>query len=144
MTYTVVVTNTGNVKLRGVTITTTLTTAGPTPVPSGLTAFSCSSPAINTGTAFTLGVAGTDLLHAAVLTCTATYTWSTVETIEAGDLAFASAVTATSYGSTIAVGPDTVTVPSTPQLAFTLDQALCDAASPTPNRAGALCCYSAR
>lgn len=144
MDHTVVITNTGNSQLRGVTITTTLSTQR-APQPSALGAYSCTSADINSGVAFTLDSPSiTTLPHAASMTCTATYTFDTVDKIEAGDLTFATSATATSYGTPVAGASRTVTVPSLPAFDVVLNGgAACAVEAPLPTNfaggSGGLC-----
>jgi hypothetical protein len=128
--HTVVVTNTGNVQLRNVMITTTLTTNnGGNTVNTGLSSYSCS---LVGGTPATLANTGELVPKSGVLTCLATYTFATVSTIEAGNLRFDTQVTATS--ATTQNGQNTVTVHQLPKLVLSSSSAGC--ADPSPNIAG--------
>jgi hypothetical protein len=104
ITYTVVVNNTGNVKLRGVTITPKLETQANTIVTAGLAAFSCVD-AVRT-TAFTLPA---DLPVATTMTCTAAYNFD-LTAIEAGDLKVDAVVSAAQLDPTVTVPLITVDV----------------------------------
>jgi hypothetical protein len=115
------VVNTGNVQLREVQISTALSGGATT----GLSAYSCTSAAINSGTSFQLGVAGTTLPHAATMTCTASYAFDTIDKIEAAEIVFTASVTAADLGSTVDGGASTVTVIKLPQVSVTLSDPTC-------------------
>jgi hypothetical protein len=104
ITYTVVVNNTGNVKLRTVTITPKLETEALATVTADLGAFSCVD-AVRT-TPFTLPA---DLPVATTMTCTAAYTFD-LTAIEAGDLKVDAAVSADLLDPAVAVPLITVDV----------------------------------
>jgi uncharacterized repeat protein (TIGR01451 family) len=104
ITYTVVVNNTGNVKLRGVTISPKLETQATTTVTAGLAAFSCVD-AVRT-TAFSLPA---DLPVATTMTCTASYNFE-LTAIEAGDLKVDAVVSATKLSPAVTVPLITVDV----------------------------------
>lgn len=132
------VTNTGNVQLRNLLITSTLTTDSGATTVTGLTSYSCR---INSAGAVTLASPGVILPKGAAtpdkVVCTASYTFATIDTIEAGQLAIATQVTAADMSTQ--TGPSrTVSVPNHPQVLVTLPDATCAAATPNPNQAGRL------
>lgn len=126
MTHTVVITNDGNVRLRAVTISTTLSTASSNAV-TGLGAYGCRLNGDSSDTALGAGLA---VPVGRILTCKATYTFDTVALIEAGNLSFNSLVTATGYGGNVAAGPVVVGVPALPNFSLTLDNSKCAAGQP--------------
>lgn len=126
VTHTVTISNTGNVQLRTVTVATTLTTNAGGNTVTGLTNYSCS---LNTATPTTLASPGVTVPQAGVLVCTATYTFNTIGTIEAGNLQFATQVTAADI--TTQTGTATVTVHQLPQLDVSSSSVNC--AEPNPN-----------
>lgn len=129
MTHTVVVANTANVQLRRVLVSTALSTSQVASV-TGLSAYSCS---LNGGNAFQLSSPGATVPKAGVLSCSTTYAFATIDTIEAGDLTFDTTVSAA--GMDAVLGPaQTVAVPSVPHFTLSIDQAACPA--PSPNFAG--------
>jgi hypothetical protein len=130
VTHTVVVTNVGNAKLRDVMVTTTRTTNDGVNTVSGPTTYSCS---LNSGGSTTLASPGVNLTKPGVLTCTATYTFATISTIEAGDLRFDTQVTAAG-GATTQTGQKTVTVHQLPKLVVSSSSTGC--ADPNPNNEG--------
>jgi hypothetical protein len=118
--YTVVVNNTGNVKLRSVNVVTTLRRADTVVTAPALSAYTCtggSSPSLPA-----------DLSVAGVLTCTATYTFSAVTDIEAGDLNFTTQVQATEF-TPVPAAPETLSlrVINAPMVALALNASTCDA-----------------
>jgi uncharacterized repeat protein (TIGR01451 family) len=121
----VVVTNTGNVKLRGVAITTTLYRGETTSTVTGLTPYTCTG-----GSSASLPA---ELSVASVLRCTATYDFSTVQQIEAGDLNFTAKVLADQVLE-VTASPEvqTLNVVNAPSVALTLNASTCDA----PDAAG--------
>lgn len=130
MVHTVTVQNTGNSQLRAVGIATTLTAAGVGGTVNTLPAYSCS---INSGAAFTLASPSTTTLpHAGSMTCTATYAFDTVATIEAGDLAFATSVTA-DQASAVSGPTRTVTVQQLPAISVSLADPTCASGTPSPD-----------
>lgn len=124
--HTVVITNDGNVRLRAVTISTTLSTASNNAV-TGLGAYQCRLDGDSADTALGAGLA---VPVGRILTCKATYTFASVELIEAGNLTFASPVTATAYGSSVSVGPVVAVVLAMPHFSLTLDGSKCAAGQP--------------
>lgn len=128
VTHNVTVVNTGNVQLRNVLPTTTLTAGGQHPT---IPAYSCGFQ--GGAAALALPAGGFAIVpKPGALVCTATYEFATVQTIEAGNLAFATQVAvagATSKSGTAR----TVTVHSLPQLNVSADAATC--AEPSPNDA---------
>jgi uncharacterized repeat protein (TIGR01451 family) len=136
--HTVEVTNTGNVQLRNVMLVSTLNTSGANTV-TGLTAYSCS---INNAAPVALASPGVTLPKGAAtpdkVICTASYTFSTIGTIEAGQLAISTQVTAADM-SAPAADPRTVAVPHRPQVLVQLLDAACATPSPNPNQAGETC-----
>lgn len=130
VSHTVVVLNNGNSKLRGVAVTTTLSTAGPTAAGS-LGAYSCKLDGAGAGAAPPL-----DLPAGSNLSCTASYSFNAIARIEAGDLTFACSVGATDYGSTISLPDKVVQVPRRPQFTVTVNEQACGSAQPVPNSAG--------
>lgn len=125
--HTLVITNTGNVRLRDVAITTTLTTSQGA---QALSSYTCTATG---GTATSLTPSARDLLHSGVLTCTATYTFDTVATIEAGSLSFDTTVAAAGVSPDVTVPTQTVVVVNSPRLLLTLDSAACSATAPLPD-----------
>jgi hypothetical protein len=129
--WTLTITNTGNVALRQLSVASQLTavTAAYT---AGLGAFSCS---VDGGTAFALPAANPPLLpvgKAAI--CIATYTFSSVAAIEAGDLTFDADVSVASWPApavvTVSASPQALTVDNSPAVTMTIDSAACVAPSP--------------
>jgi hypothetical protein len=134
----VVIHNTGNTRLRAVKITTTLTTQ-PASTPTAPTSYSCVVD--GSGDPVTVTTAtGADLDSGSNWTCTAVYTWDTVEAIEAGDLTIDSTVGATAYTPSITLS-DTVLVPSHPHFELTLDEAICTSAAPAPENFAGECAF---
>lgn len=122
MAHTVTITNTGNVKLRGITISTTVT-QGPlaTAVTSSLSLYNCTG-----GSDAALPTA---LNVSSVMVCTATYTFAAVQDIEAGNLLFASTVSATQLDpATVQAVPATqnLTVVNAPSITLQLNASACD------------------
>jgi hypothetical protein len=111
VTHTVVVSNTGNVQLRNVMVITTLTTNNGANTVSGLSSYSCS---LAGGSATTLVSPGTLVPQGGVLTCAATYMFTGISTIEAGNLRLDTSVAAASV--TAQTDQTTVTVHQLPQL----------------------------
>lgn len=127
VTHTVVVSNTGNVQLRNVMITTALTTNnGANAVSPGLTSYNCSRDG---SAATTLLSPGTLVPQGGVLTCTATYTFTAISTIEAGNMRLDTSVAAASV--TAQTDQKTVTVHQLPQLVVSADSTNC--VDPNPN-----------
>lgn len=77
--------------------------------------------------------AGLELPVDGTFVCTATYTWSTVEAIESGDVTFTPTVSATQYTPDISLTAGTVAVPSTPQFSIAIGDALCASATASPD-----------
>lgn len=128
--HTVVVNNTGNAKIREVMVTTALTTNNSANTVSGLATYSCR---LDAGAPADLASPGVDLPQPGVLTCTATYTFTGISTIEAGDLRFDTQVTAAG-GATTQTGQKTVTVHQLPKLVVSSSSTSC--ADPIPNNEG--------
>lgn len=127
VTHTVNITNTGNVQLREVMVATALSTNSGANTVTGLTDYSCS---LDSAAAATLTSPGVTVPKAGVLVCTATYTFNTVGTIEAGDLRFTTQVAAA--GAATQTGTNrTVTVHQLPRLDVSSSSANC--AEPSPN-----------
>lgn len=128
--WTLTITNTGNVALRQLSAAPHLTGVG-TAETAGLAAFSCS---VDAGTAFTLPATGALSVGKAAV-CTATYTFSNVASIEAGDLTFTAAVSAETWTNpmTVAAPTQTITVDNTPAVTITIDSTKC--VVPSPNSA---------
>jgi hypothetical protein len=124
--HTVVVTNTGNVQLRDIMVTTTLTTNNGANTVSGPTSYSCN---LVGGPTTTLLSPGTLVPQGGVLTCTATYTFTAISTIEAGNLRLDTSVAAASV--TAQTDQKTVTVHQLPQLVVSADST--DCVDPNPN-----------
>jgi hypothetical protein len=131
--WTLTVENTGTVALRQLTIAPQSTAPG-TAETAGLGAFSCS---IDSGTAFTLPAAspfptGSPLPVGKSAVCIATYTFSTVAAIEAGDLTFAADVSAATWTTplTVPAASQTLTVTNSPAVTLAIDSSLCVAPSP--------------
>lgn len=96
VSHTVVIHNTGNAKLRIVTVTTVVLTAPSSPV-TGLTAYSCKLDAATAGVALTSE--GLEIPKGSTLACTAAYAFNSISLIEAGNLTFAATVDAADYSS---------------------------------------------
>jgi hypothetical protein len=128
--HTVTVVNTGNVQLRNVLPTTTLTAAASNSPQPVLPTYSCT---LNGGTAADLPAGGFAILpQAGTLVCTAMYVFAAVDTIEAGDLTCSTQVAVS--GATSKPGTTrTVNVHSLPQLDVSANNATC--AEPVPNDA---------
>lgn len=125
MEHTVNITNTGNVRLRTVEITTDLNRGVNTVATLGNSDYSC------VGGVTSGGALPNSLDVHSYLVCTAVYTLADVADIEAGDLDFAAVVSATSVTApTLPVR--TLVVPNTPSAAMTLDASTCNA----PNAPG--------
>lgn len=133
MVHTIVIHNTGNTWLRGVGFYTSLTTNGTAAAAATLTAYACS---IGSGAAFTLPGAGTELPVASTLSCMASYTFGTIDTIEAGDLRFDASLTAIDVAVLPPVSPVTVAVINSPRVAVFVNATACDA----PSTAGEKLC----
>jgi hypothetical protein len=118
--HTVNITNTGNVRLRDVSISTALT-RGATPVTTlGDSAYSCAG-GVTAG-----GALPNSLDVHSYMVCTAVYTLAGVADIEAGDLDFTAAVSAASVTpETLPV--QTLLVPNKPSAVVTLDASTCNA-----------------
>lgn len=131
--HTVTITNTGNVQLRQVMVSATLTASGQAAA-GALSAYSCS---VNGDTPASLTNPGVTIPKVApgTLVCTATYTFDTVTKIEAGDLAIAT--TATAASATTKTGTSrTVTVHQLPHLDVSADNTACASATLGTNAAG--------
>lgn len=122
MLHNVVIHNTGNVKLRAVTILTVLSRGA-----QGLSSYTCSLAGANITLPNTLPVASS-------LNCTASYTFATVQDIEAGDLSFASTVTTADVDNPFVAVPanETISVLSQPRVQLDLNSTACD----VPSEAG--------
>lgn len=132
VSHTVTIANTGNAKLRTVSISTTLSTQR-TPQPGALSAYSCIlTPGVTTHNL------PTELPKGGTLACTATYTFISVEQIEAGDLTFTATVSAALVTPDISL-TNTVAVPSVPKFSMTLDAQACAAAAPSPENYAGVC-----
>jgi hypothetical protein len=114
--HVVVIHNTGNVRLRGVDISTTLSRAS-VPV---LTSYICTG-GDNTTLPSSLNVSIT-------MTCTADYTFANVTDIEAGDLNFTASVQATDLGAVVTAQPEIqmLRVINAPSVQLTLNASACD------------------
>lgn len=136
VTHTVVIHNTGNAKLRGVSLSTVLTDPQSASV-TGLSAYSCLLD--NAGSGLTLPQ---DLAAGHALHCTASYAFSSAAQIEAGDLTFTPTVSATSTPTSVQqAAPLVVAVPSLPHIDVHLADATCAApalSNPTLGAAGSL------
>lgn len=117
--HVVVIHNTGNVRLRGVDISTTLSRAS-VPV---LTPYMCTG-----GDNDTLP---SSLNVSSSMTCIANYTFDAVTDIEAGDLNFTATVQATNLGPAVTAQPETqvLRVINAPSVQLTLNASACDAPS---------------
>jgi len=130
VTQTVLIHNTGNVQLRDVNLTTTLSTATGAQA-AALPAYSCQ---LDGGpSALTLPAA---LPQGSNLTCVTTYHFSNVQQIEAGDLHFDTMASAAALSEFIILPTKVVAVPGLPKFNMTLDAQACEAAQPSPNFAG--------
>jgi hypothetical protein len=127
--YTLVVNNTGNVRLRNVDITPNLETQAATNVTADLAVFSCVTSSITTP--FTLPA---DLPVATVMTCTAVYNFD-LTAIEAGDLKVDSVVLADQLSPSVAVPLITVDVVVAPAVSAAIDITGCT----MPYSAGGFC-----
>jgi hypothetical protein len=143
----VTIVNTGNVKLRAVQVSTALSSFRAPQPATLLTAYNCK---LNGGSGTPMG-AGLELPVSGTFVCTATYTWSTVEAIESGDVTFTPTVSATDYRTAIALTDGTVAVPSQPHFSISISDTLCASATPAPeNFAGGygaltgLCCTACK
>jgi len=125
VTQTVLIHNTGNVRLRDVNITTILSTAQGAQA-AALTAYSChldeGASALSVPAAVPRGSS---------LSCVPTYSFSTVEHIEAGDLRFDTLVSAADAPPILS--NMTVAVPSLPKFNVSLDAQACTDALPVPD-----------
>lgn len=120
----VVIHNTGNVRLRGIEITTTpnrTSTAG-----AALSSFVCTG-----GSSSSLPAS---LNVSSSMTCTATYSFGEVTDVEAGDISFATSVSAAPSGQPVTASASTVVVAvmNLPGVDLVLDTTTCDA----PDSAG--------
>lgn len=131
VTHTVIIQNSGNVALRDVTITTALERGSPPAAVTGLTSYTCT----RTGSAVAIS---STIPVASGLVCTASYTFATVEDIEAGNLTFATTVSAAGKTGPLvwSVVPAVhhVAVISAPRVDLALNSTTCDA----PDTAGKL------
>lgn len=121
VTYSVSINNTGNVRLRNVSIVPTLLTEAATTVTSDLAAFEC---VIGAGTAFSLPA---DLPVDTFMVCSAVYIFD-IAAIEDGDLTFAAKVTAAVLGDvpvTYGSVPTVVDVVVSPAVAASIDVSGC-------------------
>lgn len=116
-----VISNNGNAKLRGVSLSTVLSTTAVTDV-SGLSSYSCLLN--NAGSGLTLPQ---DLAAGQAFHCTASYDFTSAAQVEAGDLTFTPTVSATSTaaGDMTQADPLIVTVPSLPQIDVHLADTTC-------------------
>jgi len=124
--HNVMIHNTGNVNLRDVIISTVLSRGA-----QGLSSYNCTRAGANITLPNTLPVASS-------LNCTASYTFATVQDIEAGDLSFASTVTTADVANPFVAVPanETVTVLSQPRVQLDLNSTACDAPSTAGKEAG--------
>lgn len=125
VTQTVLIHNTGNVRLRDVNITTMLSTAQGAQA-AALTAYSCHLD--GGGSALSIPAA---VPRGSSLSCLATYSFSNVEHIEAGDLRFDTLVAAADVPPILS--NMTVAVPSVPKFNMSLDAQACADALPVPD-----------
>lgn len=123
MQHVVVIHNTGNVRLRSVTIVPTLFRGDLASTVSGLTPYSCTG-----GWNDTLP---TSLNVSSSMTCTANYTFVDVTYIEAGDLNFTAQVQATGLAPDVTALPEVqmLRVVNAPMVELTLNASACAAPS---------------
>jgi hypothetical protein len=137
VTHTVVIHNTGNAKLRAVTVTTTVSPAAPNGI-TGLTAYSCKLDAATTGVEMT--PAGLDIPKGSTLVCAATYAFSSISLIEAGDLTFATTADAADFTGSVVLDSMVLAVPRVPHFSLTVNEQACSSSHPSPNSAGETGC----
>lgn len=130
VTQTVLIHNTGNVQLRDVNLSTTVSTATGAQA-AALPAYSCQLA--GGGSTLTLPAA---VPQGSSLSCVATYSFSNVQQIEAGDVRFDTIASAAALSEYIIPPIKVVAVPGLPKFNMTLDAQACEAALPSPNFAG--------